>query len=77
MYSLQRMQYALLAMLTLLCDKLSAALEWTIAEPAMAARRNEQGIEPYFLSPEMTAKMARTDREKWAKVIVESGVKID
>jgi len=48
-----------------------------LADPELRNRLIELGIEPFYATPEDTHRIARSDRERWSKVIREERVVID
>ena len=57
--------------------KINEALKRTLADPEVHNRLTGLGIEPFYATPEDTRRLARTDRERWGKVIREERVSID
>lgn len=57
--------------------KINEALKRTLADPEVHNRLTELGIESFYATPEDTRRLARTDRERWGKVIREERVSID
>ncbi len=57
--------------------KINEALRRTLADPEVQHRLTELGIEPFYATPENTRRLARSDRERWGKVIREERVSID
>ena len=57
--------------------KINEALKRTLADPEVRKRLTELGIEPFYATPEDTHRLARSDRERWGKVIREERVRID
>ena len=57
--------------------KINEALRRTLADPEVRNRLTELGIEPFYATPEDTRRLARSDRERWGKVIREERVVID
>ena len=57
--------------------KINEALRRTLADPEVQHRLTDLGIEPFYATPEDTRRLARSDRERWGKVIREERVSID
>ena len=57
--------------------KINEALRRTLADPDLAKRLQEIGIEPLYMTPEETTRRARSDRERWTKVIQQERITID
>lgn len=57
--------------------KINEALRRTLADPEVRKRLTDLGIEPFYATPEDTHRLARSDRERWGKVIREENVRID
>ena len=57
--------------------KINEALRRTLTDPEVRKRLTELGIDPFYATPEDTRRLARTDRERWGKVIREERVVID
>lgn len=57
--------------------KINEALKRTLADPEVRKRLTDLGIEPFYATPEDTHRLARSDRERWGKVIREESVSID
>lgn len=57
--------------------KINEALRRTLADPEVQHRLTDLGIEPFYATPEDTRRLARSDRERWSKVIREERVSID
>ena len=57
--------------------KINEALRRTLADPELARRLEEIGIEPLYMTPEETTRRARADRERWTKVIQKERVTLD
>ena len=58
-------------------DKLSAALNAALASPAVRAQLEAQGLAPVTMTSKETTEFVQRDREKWAKVVKQSGAKLD
>ena len=58
-------------------NKVNAAVNATLAEPAMRARLADLGGVPIPGTPADFGKVIVAETEKWAKVINDSGVKLD
>ena len=54
-----------------------AAVVRIVKDPAMSKYLSEQGAEPMTSTPEEYAALIRDEVSKWAKVVKESGAKID
>lgn len=57
--------------------KINEALRRTLADPEVRKRLTDLGIEPFYATPEDTQRLARSDRERWGKVIREERVSIE
>ena len=57
--------------------KINEALRRVLADPEVRNRLTELGIEPFYATPEDTRRLARSDRERWGKVIRDERVVID
>jgi len=60
-----------------LVAKINAAVVRIVKDPAMSKYLSEQGAEPMTSTPEEYAALIRDEVSKWAKVVKESGAKID
>jgi tripartite-type tricarboxylate transporter receptor subunit TctC len=58
-------------------ERLSKALSGSVAHPEFRTVLTKQGIEPLGGTPAMMTALMKADTEKWAKVIRDSGAKID
>jgi tripartite-type tricarboxylate transporter receptor subunit TctC len=58
-------------------DKLNAAVNATIVEPATKERLAQMGSEGGGGTPEEYAELIRRDSAKWAEVVKRSGARID
>lgn len=58
-------------------DKLQAALVTVLRSPEMRQTIRNQFFEPYTSSPDEFLKVIRADSAKWAKIVKESGAKVD
>jgi tripartite-type tricarboxylate transporter receptor subunit TctC len=58
-------------------DKLNAALNAALAEPAPKARLADLGVEPMPMMPEQFGKFIVAENEKWSKVIRAADVRLD
>ena len=54
---------------------LNETLAKVMAEPAVRAQLLAQGLEPMHNTPEEFSRFIQLDREKWAKVVKDSGAK--
>jgi len=57
--------------------KLNAALLKGVEQPAMRARLVEQGLDIIGSTPEQFARVIAEEKEKWAKVVQQSGARVD
>ena len=58
-------------------DKLSAAFKATLDLPDVRSRMVTQGADPAFLGSDDFAKFLSTEMPRWAKVVKDSGTKLD
>jgi tripartite-type tricarboxylate transporter receptor subunit TctC len=58
-------------------DKLNAAANAALAEPAAKARLADLGVEPMRMTPTQFAKFIVGENEKWGKVIRAANIKLD
>jgi tripartite-type tricarboxylate transporter receptor subunit TctC len=58
-------------------DKLNAAVSRIVNEPAMSRYLSGQGADPHTTTPEEYGAYIRSEVAKWAKVVKESGARID
>jgi tripartite-type tricarboxylate transporter receptor subunit TctC len=58
-------------------DKLSAAFKATLEVPEVRSRMVTQGADPAFLGSEDFAKFLGAEMPRWAKVVKDSGTKLD
>ncbi|HOB95036.1 MAG TPA: tripartite tricarboxylate transporter substrate binding protein [Aquabacterium sp.] len=58
-------------------DKLQAALVTVLRSPEMRQTIRAQFFEPWTSTPEDFLKVIRTDGAKWAKIVTESGARVD
>jgi tripartite-type tricarboxylate transporter receptor subunit TctC len=58
-------------------ERLSKAVSESVAYPAFRKILTAQGIEPLGGTPAMMTALMKSDTEKWAKVIRESGAKVE
>jgi tripartite-type tricarboxylate transporter receptor subunit TctC len=58
-------------------DKLNAELKATLATPEVASYMSEAGIESVGSSPAEMDAYFREERERWARIVKETGAKID
>ena len=58
-------------------DKLQATLVTVLRSPEMRQAIRAQFFEPYTSSPEEFLKVIRTDGAKWARIVKDSGAKLD
>ncbi|HEX9463876.1 MAG TPA: tripartite tricarboxylate transporter substrate binding protein [Alphaproteobacteria bacterium] len=58
-------------------ERLAAAIDQALASPDMGAQLAAQGMTPAFRDPQAFAALIHRDTEKWAKVVVASGAKLD
>ena len=58
-------------------EKLSAAFKATLEAPEVRSRMVTQGADPAFLSSEDFAKFLAAEMPRWAKVVADSGTKLD
>ena len=58
-------------------DKLQATLVTVLRSPEMRQSIRAQFFEPYTSSPEEFQKVIRTDGAKWARIVKESGARVD
>jgi tripartite-type tricarboxylate transporter receptor subunit TctC len=56
-------------------DKLNKAVRAAIADPAVAAKLRDLGVDPAATSPQEMAQLADTDRAKWTKIIKDYDIK--
>ena len=60
-----------------IADKLQAELVKVLRSPEMRQSIRAQFFEPYTSTPEEFLKVIRTDGAKWAKIVKESGARVD
>ena len=58
-------------------SRLNAALLKGVEQPAMRARLVEQGLDIIGSTPEQFARVIAEEKEKWAKVVQQSGARVD
>lgn len=58
-------------------DKLNAELQKALKDKAVAEKLSSQTLDPMFMSPEQFAVRLKSDYDKYAKVIKETGAKVD
>lgn len=58
-------------------DSLNAALGKVLADRDVASKLSAQTLDPMFMSPEQFAQRLKSDYDKYAKVVKESGARID
>ena len=58
-------------------DRLNAELRKALADPGVASKLSAQTLDPLPMTPEEFAQRLKSDYEKYAKVVRESGAKID
>lgn len=58
-------------------DKLNAELHKALKDKAVAEKLSSQTLDPMFMSPEQFAVRLKSDYDKYAKVIKETGAKVD
>ena len=58
-------------------EKLSGAVEKTLRDPDIIEKLARQGVEPYYHGPAQFAARIREEIPKWAKVIKDTGIRID
>ena len=58
-------------------DKLQATLVTVLRSPEMRQSIRAQFFEPYTSSPEEFQKVIRTDAAKWARIVKDSGARVD
>lgn len=58
-------------------EKLQAALVTVLRSPEMRQTIRAQFFEPYTSSPDEFLKVIRTDSAKWARIVKESGARVD
>ena len=58
-------------------DKLNAELHKVLKDRSVAEKLSSQTLDPMFMSPEQFAARLKSDYDKYAKVIKESGARVD
>jgi tripartite-type tricarboxylate transporter receptor subunit TctC len=58
-------------------DTLNKAVNEIIAEKAVESRMVEEGADPAAGTPERFGAFVKSENEKWAKVVRDSGAKVD
>lgn len=58
-------------------DKLNAELHKALKDKSVAEKLSSQTLDPMFMSPEQFAVRLKSDYDKYAKVIKETGAKVD
>ena len=58
-------------------DKLNAELHKALKDKAVAEKLSSQTLDPMFMTPEQFALRLKSDYDKYAKVIKETGAKVD
>lgn len=58
-------------------DKLNAELQKALKDKAVAEKLSSQTLDPMFMTPEQFAVRLKSDYDKYAKVIKETGAKVD
>jgi tripartite-type tricarboxylate transporter receptor subunit TctC len=69
--------YAPAATPTVVVDRLNAAVRKVVANPALEAKLEVQGIELVANSPQEMQQLAKLDSDKWAKEIQRARIKVD
>jgi tripartite-type tricarboxylate transporter receptor subunit TctC len=57
--------------------KLGAEVRKVAQSPQMRQRSLEQGFEPKALSADEMAALMKTDTEKWARIVKQTGIRLD
>ena len=58
-------------------DKLNAELHKALKDKTVAEKLSSQTLDPMFMSPEQFAVRLKSDYDKYAKVIRETGARVD
>jgi len=58
-------------------ERLEAAAAWAMGETDLAARMAAQGLLASFAGGEAFGALAARDREKWARVVQEAGIRLE
>ena len=58
-------------------DKLNAEMHKALKDKGVAEKLSAQTLDPMFMTPEQFAVRLKSDYDKYAKVIKESGARID